>query len=169
MVTKIVRHAKKRGSFVKALWKGRVLLSVILAILLSFYVTPVHSADEQQLKPRVPADKLAEVKGLKNPVPVNNETLSEAGDIYMGKGVCSTCHGETGRGDGPAGASFNPPPRNFTDVDWQKARTDGEVFWAISKGTEYGMIAFEDMLSAEERWMLVNYIRGLRKSGTDSK
>ena len=144
---------------------GGLLLAVTMAILLSFYyVEQTYSADEQILKPRVPADKLAEVKGFKNIVPKDAKTLSEAKEIYLGKGICFTCHGDGGRGDGAAGASFNPPPRDFTDISWQKARTDGEIFWAISKGTDYGMIAFEDMLSVEERWMLVNYIRELGKS-----
>ncbi len=148
----------------KVLSRG-LLLAVTMATLLSFYhVEQAYSADEQILKPRVPADKLAEVKGLKNIVPKDAKTLSEAKDIYLGKGICSTCHGNGGRGDGAGGASFNPPPRDFTDMSWQKARTDGEIFWAITKGTDYGMIAFEDMLNAEERWMLVNYIRELGKS-----
>lgn len=153
-------------------WRAALLLSVPVVIslcftstiLLSLDVKPVYSSDELVLKPRVPADKMAEVKGLANIVTADAKTLSEAKDIFAGKGVCFTCHGTEGKGDGAAGASFNPRPRNFTDADWQRARTDGEIFWAITKGTDYGMIAFEDMLSVEERWMMVNYIRELGKS-----
>ncbi len=154
------------------IWKGGLLLAttmviplcLTLTILFSRYVGSAYSADEQILKPRVPADKLPEVKELVNKVPANEKTLEEAKEIFFGKGVCFTCHGEKGRGDGAAGASFNPRPRNFTDVDWQKARTDGEIFWAITNGTQYGMIPFNDMLSAEERWMMVNFVRELGKS-----
>lgn len=153
-------------------WRAALLLSVPVVIslcftstiLLSLDVKPVYSSDELVLKPRVPADKMAEAKGLTNMASADAKTLSEAKDIFAGKGVCFTCHGTEGKGDGAAGASFNPRPRNFTDADWQRARTDGEIFWAITKGTDYGMIAFEDMLSVEERWMLVNYIRELGKS-----
>lgn len=139
------------------------LLCLISTIFLSVDVKPVFSADELVLKPRVPADKLAEVKGLTNRVPANAEAMKESREIFLGKGLCFSCHGKEGRGDGAAGASFNPRPRNFTDADWQKARSDGEIFWAITNGTDYGMIAFENMLSAEERWILVNYIRELGK------
>ena len=153
-------------------WRTGLLLPATLVIslcltlitLISFDAEPAYSADEEVLKPRVPANRLAEVKGLANIVTADAKTLSEAKDIFAGKGVCFTCHGTEGRGDGAAGASFNPRPRNFTDADWQRARTDGEIFWAITKGTDYGMIAFEDMLSVEERWMLVTYIRELGKS-----
>jgi len=123
--------------------RKRGLLWIAVIIFPLSLVTSVYSSDELGLKPRVPADKLAEVKGLPNLVPANPETLEEGREIFMGKGICR--------------------PRNFTAADWQKARTDGEIFWAITKGTEYGMIAFEDMLSVEERWMLVNYIRKLGK------
>ena len=145
------------------------LLCLISAIFLSGNVKPVLSADEQALKPRVPADKLAEVKGLTNRVSANTEALEEGKEVFLGKGLCFSCHGKEGRGDGAAGASFSPRPRNFTDADWQKARSDGEIFWAITNGTDYGMLAFENMLSAEERWMLVNYIRDLGRPAVASK
>lgn len=154
------------------IWKGGLQLATTLVIPLclalttsfSFDIRSAYSADEQVLKPRVPADKLPEVKKLKNMVSANGETLKEGKELYLGKGICFTCHGAAGKGDGAGGTSFNPRPRDFTDAEWQKARTDGEIFWSITKGTEYGMIAFEDMLSDKERWMLVNYIRELGKS-----
>lgn len=155
---------------------NKLILLAILAsafITYSLYggVTPVYSADEQKvqqiLKPRVPADKLAEVSGLKNAVAVSEKSISEGKAIFTGKGTCANCHGEEGKGNGPLADSFDPRPRDFYDADdigWQKARTDGEIFWSISKGTELGMISFEDMLSVEERWSLVNYIRSLGKN-----
>ena len=152
-----------KGSLVLVFAIG-ISFCLSLTILSSPGVKPAYSADEQVLKPRVPADKLAEIKGLVNKVPVNKKPLEEAKEIFFGKGACFTCHGEKGRGDGPAGSSFNPKPRNFTDTDWQKARTDGEIFWAITNGTQYGMIPFENMLSVEERWMMVNFVREFGKS-----
>lgn len=31
---------------------------------------------------------------------------------------CSSCHGISGKGDGPVGAALTPPPRNFTIGDF---------------------------------------------------
>lgn len=31
---------------------------------------------------------------------------------------CATCHGETGRGDGPAAVGLEPPPADLTDGVW---------------------------------------------------
>ena len=126
------------------------------------------SPDHETLETKVPSGKLAEVRGLKNSVAVNAKTLSEAKEIFSGKGTCLSCHGEKGKGDGEIASSMNPPPRDFTYTPWQKIRTDGEIFWAITNGTaggESGMPPFGDMLSDEERWLLVNYIRELGKTG----
>src|SRR5688500_2243500 len=38
--------------------------------------------------------------------------------------VCATCHGADGTGNGPAAASLNPKPRNYTDAAWQASVTD---------------------------------------------
>ncbi len=35
---------------------------------------------------------------------------------------------------------------------------------AITEGTQFGMIAFDDNLTVKERWDLVNYIRALGKA-----
>ncbi|MBI5406720.1 MAG: cytochrome c [Nitrospirae bacterium] len=154
-------------------WTRRAFITALVAIPLFFLIlqyvdiTPVYSADEQALKPRVPADKLAEVQSLKSPIVASEKTISTGKAIFHGKGVCVNCHGEAGNGKGPIANSFDHHPRDFTDTDdigWQKARTDGEIFWAISKGTEYGMIPYEDMLSEDERWALVAYIRSLENS-----
>ena len=161
-VSEEIKSLKKGGDIVKMSKPGfLVILIFTAAAFLSFYAEPAQSADP--LAPRVSADKLAEAKGLKNAVASNAKTVADAKGIYAGKGACLSCHGEAGKGDGAAGASFNPKPRNFADINWQKARTDGEIFWAITHGTDFGMLAYENMLSKEERWTLVNYIREFGK------
>lgn len=166
-----MKKIRKMGGIMKARIKagrgGLLLATVFTAMLLSFYIRPVQSADEQALRPRVPEAMLAQVQALRNTVPSDARAIEEARKIFQGRGSCFTCHGEKGRGDGPTGASFNPPPRNFTDIGWQRARTEGEIFWAITNGTGYGMPVFGDMLSDEERWMLVDYVRELGKGRSD--
>lgn len=123
------------------------------------------SPDHETLETKVPSGKLAEVRAFKNLVASDKKSLSEAREIFMGKGTCFNCHGENGKGDGELAGSFSPPPRNFTYAAWQKVRTDGEIFWVITNGTESGMPPFGDMLSDEEKWELVNYIREIGKTG----
>ena len=48
--------------------------------------------------------------------------------------VCATCHGPDGTGNGPAAASLNPKPRNYTDAAWQASVTDDELKKTILLG-----------------------------------
>jgi mono/diheme cytochrome c family protein len=47
---------------------------------------------------------------------------------------CVTCHGSTGKGDGPASAALNPKPRSFGDAAWQKSVTDEHIEKVIAQG-----------------------------------
>jgi mono/diheme cytochrome c family protein len=70
---------------------------------------------------------------------------AQAGDAAAGKSVfdanCASCHGTSGKGDGPVGAALNPPPRNFTigefkfDADGSgKPGEDADLKLVIQKG-----------------------------------
>lgn len=61
--------------------------------------------------------------------------LRRAAILY--KSNCSTCHGETGYGDGVSAAAFNPPPRNFhlPTEKW----VNGKSLEGIKKTLTYGI------------------------------
>jgi mono/diheme cytochrome c family protein len=47
---------------------------------------------------------------------------------------CAKCHGESGRGDGPAGASLAIKPRNFNDCTRMAKESDQRIFNTIKSG-----------------------------------
>lgn len=47
---------------------------------------------------------------------------------------CASCHGATGEGDGAAGKSLDPSPRDFTDPQWQKEVSDERIAKVIREG-----------------------------------
>ena len=65
------------------------------------------------------------------PIPADAMAAAEAKwNIF-----CSTCHGKTGRGDGPAAAALQPDLlRDYSDLAWQKSVTDEYLALAILKG-----------------------------------
>ena len=56
----------------------------------------------------------------------------EAAEVY--KTRCATCHGDDGKGGGPAAAALNPKPRNYSDPAWQSSVTDEQIKTTILKG-----------------------------------
>ena len=74
---------------------------------------------------------------------------------------CAMCHGNEGKGDGPAGAALNPKPRNFVEGKW----TQGEGIIAHYKVLQHGipgssMAAFAHFKPAD-RWAVLHYIESI--------
>ena len=74
-----------------------------------------------------PWEAPAAEKGKKSPGgnAANGKKLAETN--------CVSCHGASGKGDGPAAAALNPKPADWTSAKVQK-ESDGELFWKISNG-----------------------------------
>ena len=108
-------------------------------------------------KPPWEAPKSADAK--KNPL------TSDAGTIAAGKAVfakeCVSCHGKTGKGDGPSAAQLETPPGNFTTGDTQ-GHSDGALFWKISEGRK-PMPPFKKKLDENQIWQCVVYMRTFKK------
>lgn len=75
---------------------------------------------------------------------------------------CVACHGQSGRGDGPAAKGLNPPPRDFSqDGGWKNGYTMEGVWKTLQEGIKgSGMVAY-DYLSKRDRMALVHYVRSL--------
>ena len=93
---------------------------------------------------------------LQNPL-ANNLTAAHKGKALFDN-YCITCHGKTGKGNGPQAASLNVKPKDLTSKAVQK-ESDGALFWKISTGKQ-PMIAWKYTLSEKQRWQLVDYLRG---------
>jgi len=57
---------------------------------------------------------------------------AEAETVWQSR--CSTCHGMSGKGDGPVGAALQPPPRDLTLEEWQKSVTDEHIEKIVAEG-----------------------------------
>lgn len=97
-------------------------------------------------------------KQLKNPNIPSEKSLFQGKKIYTS--YCTSCHGETGDGNGPAAQTLNPKPANFAGTSVQK-QSDGELFWKITEGRG-AMASFKYSLTSDQRWNLVNYLRTLK-------
>ena len=92
-----------------------------------------------------------------NPVAGNANATALGQKLYVGN--CMTCHGPSGKGDGPGAAALEKKPADLT-ARVKAGATDGELFWKISEGRS-PMISWKASLSETQRWELVNYIKSL--------
>lgn len=86
---------------------------------------------------------------------------------------CSTCHGVSGMGDGPAAKEIykylKVGPRNLSDEKFQKSRTDKQLLEVISGGMHSKahkvaqMPAWGKTFTTEEIEQVIAYVRTLKK------
>jgi len=98
-----------------------------------------------------------EFAGKVNPLGADAAT---AGAVIF-KNNCTACHGEQGHGDGPAGASLSPAPKNLPEL----ASTIGDdyLFWRIATGKSgTSMVAWKGILTDDQIWQVVAFINTLK-------
>jgi mono/diheme cytochrome c family protein len=141
-----VRYLGKLVSYQKGLFLVVGLIALILIFYRSFAQTNPWVAPK-------------EADNIKNPLAGNTAVITEAKTLYTGN--CGPCHGDKGRGDGPAAAGLNPKPADHTSAAVQ-TQTDGAIFWKLSEG-KAPMPAYKKIFTEQQRWELVNFIRTLAK------
>ncbi|HEX3035704.1 MAG TPA: cytochrome c [Thermodesulfobacteriota bacterium] len=93
---------------------------------------------------------------------------AQKGDPAKGKQVytntCASCHGQQGKGDGPAAAALDPKPRDHTGAEYMSSISDEYMFKVISQGgaavgKSQLMPAWGGTLSEQDTWNVIAYIR----------
>lgn len=116
-----------------------------------------HMQTMMQVKERIPEEYRIMDRTPVSPTP---QSLASGRELFARH--CAVCHGQDGKGDGPAAAAMDPRPANFLELDHSAIYGPGEKYWLIGNGSgETGMPAF-DKLGPAERWDLVNFILSLQ-------
>ena len=100
-----------------------------------------------------------DAKAVESPFAADEGVNAEGATLYQRN--CRMCHGESGKGDGPATARIKPVPPDITTAEAQDRMSDGEMFYKITVGKR-PMREFESKLSEDERWNVVHFLRTLR-------
>lgn len=104
-----------------------------------------------------PAPVPTEFAGKTNPFGV--EASAAGAEIFSS--TCESCHGPQGHGDGVAGQSLDPKPKNLADL--QAIVGDDYLFWRIYEGRPgTAMVAWNGILTDEQIWQVVSFIRTLK-------
>jgi len=90
------------------------------------------------------------------PLPTQVPDLARGQQLFNDN--CVACHGQTGHGDGLAGAQMDPAPTNFHEVERYSSRSLFGLFNTITLGVaDTGMVAFSQ-LDEQSRWDLAFYV-----------
>ena len=95
---------------------------------------------------------------------VSPAVLDQGRNLY--KTYCVACHGESGRGDGPAAGVMKPPPRDHTDSAYMSTLPDKQIADIIKMG---GALKGKPLMPSHPQFKeaqlaaLVAYVRSLSK------
>jgi mono/diheme cytochrome c family protein len=106
--------------------------------------------------PLVPEEYL----GIANPYVGDPEAITKGEMLYQAN--CSSCHGNTGEGDGPASSGLDPKPKNLAEN--QPNLSDPYLFWRISEGGLMEpfnslMPGWKGILSEKNIWQVIAFMR----------
>jgi len=158
---------------------GAVYLFFIIAIVVmgTMYISDLPNVTKEKIGgfPVVAKDTTTDSTGQVADLPMVKGTLSPPTEIMKyaaatpemiekGKSLytmnCASCHGDQGKGDGVAGASLNPKPRNFHDLNgWTNGPSLTMMYKTLQEGiTSRGMASYAN-LPPEDRLNMIMYIR----------
>jgi mono/diheme cytochrome c family protein len=123
-------------------------------------IVPVVLRDSSAFAKDIPLQRprsLPPVDVMKAALP--SDTLLTRGEELYGAN-CSSCHGDEGLGDGPAGLVLNPAPRNFQSPEgWTNGQKVSEVYRTLEEGIIKNGMASYSYLPPEDRFALAHYVR----------
>ncbi len=145
------------------------LFSMVFSLGFFFYVVMVHpGVDLKEVTTTIPGEqsqtvaaKVVDVTKIDKPWVENEDMAIHGAKVYAN--VCAVCHGPKGAGDGPAGMSLVPKPRNLIEGGWKQGGDSIGLFGTLQKGIPGSSMAPFGHLPIKDRWGLVQYIRSITK------
>lgn len=141
------------------------LLCVVLLILVSGCKADPPGKLETSVMTSLKRTIFVRNKGEKNPLKDDAATLADGREAFSH--YCVACHGLDGQNTGvPFAERMSPPVPPLSSKNVQ-AYTDGQLKWVVDYGiSPSGMPGSKDILSDDEIWSIVVYLRHLPPAGS---
>lgn len=144
------------------------LFSMVFSLGFFIYIVLIHpGVDLKEVQPTsnveqtvavVPAKKI-DINTVDKPWEDNVDVAAYGAGAYAN--TCAVCHGPKGLGDGPAGMSLNPKPRNFKEGKWKQGGDSISLFNTVAKGIPGSSMAAFGHLPVKDRWAIIVFIRSI--------
>lgn len=167
----LIENIKNNLKFYGIIYLVFIVIAIGIGIM---YSNNLDYFATEKVIPNPAADttkRLADLPMLRGAIspPVDVKKLSVKTPELVDKGkqlftnTCVSCHGNEGKGDGVAGASLNPKPRNFTDLSgWKNGPKFNQIYKTLQEGiTGSAMPSFSN-IPPEDRIALIHYIQSFR-------
>jgi hypothetical protein len=129
--------------------KKNIGFRISTIIIVSFFCLQLFAQDWN-----IPVDK----KAKNSYIPFTGVTAKDGEALFTKN--CMSCHGNPGKNNSLK--SLKPIPPDLAGAITQK-RTDGDLFYIITTGRLI-MPTFKNVLSEDQRWELISFIRTFNKS-----
>jgi mono/diheme cytochrome c family protein len=149
---------------------GSISFSVVFFAYLSFFYKGIDLKEVDQKEDGTgnpPTISVAnnDAAAAFDPSKVSKPWISTPELVAHGRAVflnnCVVCHGQEGKGDGPAGQGLVPPPRNFVEGKWKKGGDSASLFVTLQNGIAGSSMASFSHLPKIDRWCLIHYVRSI--------
>jgi mono/diheme cytochrome c family protein len=125
----------------------------VLLILAALVLAACGASATQVVLTPVPADYAGKTN------PLGADAATAGGEVF--KTNCATCHGDTGHGDGPAGAALDPQPKNLAVLQSQAG--DDYLYWRINTGKPgTAMVPWKGTLTDDQIWQVIAFLHTLK-------
>jgi len=102
---------------------------------------------------------IVDVSKIAEPWLVSEDMIAHGQKLYMQN--CALCHGNEGKGDGAAGGTLNPKPRNLITGGWKKGGGSIGIFTVLTEGLEGTSMAAYGHLKPVDRWAMTHYVNSI--------
>jgi mono/diheme cytochrome c family protein len=134
----------------------RIILPVVLSVFLLAACGGAGTSSPNQNEVGTLESVPAVYAGKTNPL--GGDAAAQGAKVFQTN--CQMCHGPQGHGDGPAGGSLDPKPKNLALL--QESAADDYLFWRINEGKPgTSMVAWKGILTEEQIWQVISFIRTL--------
>ncbi|WP_413289725.1 c-type cytochrome [Bdellovibrio sp. HCB337] len=149
------------------------IFSMAFVFCFFIYIVAIHPGvelGEKVVDPTAVAQGTAEaafdIATVKEPWVANEQVVAHGKKLFATN--CAMCHGNEGKGDGPAGAGLNPKPRNLVEGKWTQGSGAIAHFKVVTNGIPGTSMASYAHFKVADRWALVQFIDSITQNkGSD--